>query len=138
MKNRFHRWLTVSMALLVLFSTTSFSVSMHYCGDMLVDVALGTEAKACGMEQFSASSSCEETVVLASCCSEKQWLAEGHEDLSPSKPLLDLQPDFAHWTIISFANEFDYGNIHRPAPFTFYSPPLLIYDLQVMHETYLI
>ena len=37
MREVFRKIASVSVALLVLFSTMSFSVDMHYCGDHLVD-----------------------------------------------------------------------------------------------------
>ena len=38
------------MALLVLFSTFSFSVAQHYCGDVLVDYSFMGHAESCDME----------------------------------------------------------------------------------------
>lgn len=38
------------MAFVVLFSTMSFTINMHYCGDTLVETAMFQKAKGCGME----------------------------------------------------------------------------------------
>ena len=38
------------MAIVVLFSTMSFILNMHYCGDTLVEIALLSKAKGCGMK----------------------------------------------------------------------------------------
>ena len=38
------------MALLVLFSTFSFTLASHYCGDVLVDSSLFGKVETCGME----------------------------------------------------------------------------------------
>ena len=37
------------MAFVVLFSTMSFTISEHYCGDHLVDSGLFSKAENCGM-----------------------------------------------------------------------------------------
>ena len=38
------------MAFVVLFSTMSFTMNMHYCGGTLVESAIFQKAKGCGME----------------------------------------------------------------------------------------
>lgn len=38
------------MAFVVLFSTMSFTISSHFCGDNLVGVSYFGKAKTCGME----------------------------------------------------------------------------------------
>ena len=38
------------MAFLVLFSTVSFTIEKHFCGDVLVDVSMFVEAEKCDME----------------------------------------------------------------------------------------
>ena len=43
------------MAIVVLFSTMSFTVDMHYCGDNLVETAIFHKAKGCGMEMENPS-----------------------------------------------------------------------------------
>ena len=40
----------MTLALLVLFSTVSFTIEKHFCGDILVDVAVFTEVEKCAME----------------------------------------------------------------------------------------
>ncbi len=38
------------MAFVVLLSTMSFTMHMHYCGDTLVDTSYFVKAETCGME----------------------------------------------------------------------------------------
>ena len=40
MKQLLNKILSLSMAFVVLFSTMSLTVDMHYCGDTLVDTAI--------------------------------------------------------------------------------------------------
>ena len=47
-----HKIFSVTLALLVLMSTLSFTVEKHFCGDVLVDVSVFTETQKCGMESY--------------------------------------------------------------------------------------
>jgi hypothetical protein len=51
MKKVFLKLSSFCMALLVLFSTFSFTtLASHYCGDVLVDSSLFGKVETCGME----------------------------------------------------------------------------------------
>lgn len=43
------------LVLIVLFSTFSFTIEKHYCGDFLVDVSFTGKADGCGMEMNKAT-----------------------------------------------------------------------------------
>ena len=45
MKQFSHKIMALVMAFVVLFSTMSFTVNMHYCGDTLVETAIFHKAK---------------------------------------------------------------------------------------------
>jgi len=49
MKQLFTNIVSVFLALIVLFTSFSFTISSHYCGDLLVDSAIFIEADNCGM-----------------------------------------------------------------------------------------
>ena len=80
------------MAFVVLCTTMSFTVNMHYCGDTLVDYALVQKAKSCGMELSTPSKNagCDLQIVKKSCCQDKSVTAKGHDDLKPSFTSIDL------------------------------------------------
>ncbi|MFT6964308.1 MAG: hypothetical protein ACJAWV_004049, partial [Flammeovirgaceae bacterium] len=83
MKIFLHKSTAVFMALLVLLTTMSFSVDMHFCGETLVDFSFVKQAKTCGMEQSEAvSNSAKSTLTKNSCCSDKQLLVEGQDNLN--------------------------------------------------------
>ena len=46
-KQWLHKVFSISMALLVLFSTISFTVEKHYCGDFLIDTDVFSQVKKC-------------------------------------------------------------------------------------------
>ena len=72
MKKVFYKISSFSMALLVLFSTLSFTVESHYCGDILVDSSVFGAAETCGMEIQKQSNSSECDITKSNCCSDEQ------------------------------------------------------------------
>lgn len=129
---------SVFMALLVLLSTTSFMVDKHYCGDKLVDVSLLTHAKSCGMEVQKSSVSSECEITKKSCCSDETIIINGSDELKTSFNDLSFQQQifiasFCH----TYINLFE-GLKENIVPFEKYSPPLLITDIIIQDQTFLI
>lgn len=133
-----HKILSVAMAFVVLFSTMSFTISKHYCGSVLVDSSLFREAKSCGMEmQNSTNEDC--SVIKKNCCTNEQIVIEGQDNLKLDFiAKLNLQQKiFVSSFVYSYINLFEdvaKENIH----FKDYSPPLIVKDIQVLDEVYLI
>lgn len=124
------------IALLVLVSTMSFTVDMHYCGGHLVDKAIFSEVKKCGMEMDSKTA--DNTVQKPSCCEDISITVEGQEELKISFEKHELQT-------LQFALLFSYSYIslfeplaEKHIPFEQYSPPRLTLDRYILNETYLI
>ncbi|TDQ32283.1 hypothetical protein CLV82_0106 [Zeaxanthinibacter enoshimensis] len=126
------------MAFVVMLSTVSFTVDMHFCGDSLVSLTLLKEAKNCGMEMQEHAASCEEMIAAKSCCTDKEFVKEGQKELKKS-----YQQIAAERITILFPHYFAYlHNIiipeNKPLRLEDYSPPLLSEDLKILYETYLI
>ena len=120
------------MALLVLFSTVSFTVDKHFCGEILVDQAVFSEAKTCGMHGDKPASAEDK------CCDEEKVVVEGQKELKISFDDLDLdQQVFLASFTYSYANLFE-GDAQAQTPFFHYKPPLLVYDIHLLDETFLI
>src|SRR5690606_6136528 len=85
----FQKIMSPLMALLVLFSTMSFTVDMHFCGGHLVDKAIFSEVEKCGMEMDSKTA--EDTVQKPSCCEDISITVEGQEELKLSFDKYELQ-----------------------------------------------
>ena len=80
MKQVFHKIMSIAMAFVVLFSTMSFTVNMHFCGDTLVDTAIFFKVKGCGMEMEKPSTEgC--SITKKNCCDDKQLAIEGQDEL---------------------------------------------------------
>lgn len=138
MKKIFYKISSFSMALLVLFSTLSFTVESHYCGDILVDSSVFGAAETCGMEVQKTSPSSDCDITKKNCCSDEQLLLEGQDTLKISFEKLDKEQQVFVVTFIqSYLDLFEYENSDNEA-FIDYSPPPLIRDVQVLDQTFLI
>ena len=131
MKKVFQKSGSLLMALLVLFSTMSFTVDKHFCGSVLVDLAIFSEAEDCGMEHSG-------DMMDGHGCKDQTIHVEGQEDLKISFNDLDhpKQVFLASFTCsyVELFQELPKALI----PFSDYSPPLLVYDIQLRDQTFLI
>lgn len=125
------------MAFVVLFSTTSFALNMHYCGDTLVETALFNKAKGCGMEmQNPSTEGC--SITKKNCCDDKQLVVEGQDELQlqVNKISFDQQVFLASF-VYTYILLFD-GIENNVSSFEAYKPPLVIRQIFKLDETYLI
>ena len=118
----------------MLFSTLSFTVEKHFCGDNLIDVAVFSEAKKCG-----GIDSKETLYVKKPCCKDTVDVYEGQDELSTSD--FDTVDKTIKLNIIAFVYTYSqlFESLPKPIiPHKEYSPPNLIKDIQVLDETFLI
>ncbi|WP_339841896.1 hypothetical protein [uncultured Maribacter sp.] len=139
MKQILHKITAVFMAAVVLMTTMSFAVDMHYCGDTLVDFSFVHQVESCGMEKAQVIANCETSIASEkSCCTDKQLIIEGQEDLKVSFDHLTLEQQiFVASFTFSYINLFE-GIETNEVPFVNYAPPFLKQDVQVLHQTFLI
>ena len=138
MKAFFHKTISLAFSILVLFTTMSFTVGLHYCGDALVDYSVYHNTKTCGMEKQQSENDCKNEDQDASCCSDKQIDIEGQDEIRTSFDTLSFeQQSFVAVFFDTYINLFDRFNTNI-VPFRDYKPPLLIRDIQKLHESYLI
>jgi hypothetical protein len=139
MKNVVRTWGSIIMAFVVLFTTMSFTVDMHYCGDSLVDFSFFTIAEDCGMAKAQSSKSCENpSMSETSCCSGQKIVKESSDDLKIAFNKLTFeQQTFVATFFYTFVNLFE-GLDANFVPYKDYSPPFIERDVQVLYETYLI
>ena len=131
-----HKSFSVLMAILVLFSTVSFTVEKHFCGDVLVDVSVFTEAEKCAMEEFEKEL---EAITKKSCCKDTVDVFEGQDELLV-KSFDDFdfeQQVFVASYFYSYINLFE-GLPGQVIPHKDYSPPNLVPDLSIAHQVFLI
>lgn len=139
MKQFIHKSMAVFMAAVVLMTTMSFTVDMHYCGDNLVDFSFIQSAKTCGMEKVQATKGCEKPMLSEkSCCSDEQMVKQGQDDLKTSFDTLSFeQQTFIAAFTYSYIKLFE-GTASTDVSYKDYPPPFVKRDVQVLHQTFLI
>lgn len=125
------------MAFLVLFSTVSFSMDMHFCGDTLVDYSFFDHSADCGMSLLAdEADSCP--MSLMKCCTDQEISQDGQDELAISWNSFDLEQQQFIVTLAYSYIDFYTSLPKQTIPFSQYSPPLLTYDRQLVWETFLI
>jgi len=138
MKNVFHKLSATIMAVVVLMTTMSLTVDMHYCGDMLVDFSLTHQVKSCGMDLTSTTSCENPTLSEKPCCTDKQVIKKGKEDLKMTFDQLSLEQQvFVASLAYTYSNLFEVTKSNKVA-FVDYAPPFIRQDVQVLYQNFLI
>tara|TARA_R110002051_G_scaffold40861_2_gene84762 strand:+ start:1846 stop:2262 length:417 start_codon:yes stop_codon:yes gene_type:complete len=138
MKKVFFKISSFLMALLVLFSTFSFTVAQHYCGDVLVDYSLFGHAESCGMEVQEIAELPECNLVKTDCCSDEVLTVDGQNDLKVSFEKISFeQQQFVASFIYTYLNLYE-GLPENIVPFSDYPPPVLVKDIQILDQIFLI
>lgn len=116
----------------MLFSTVSFTIEKHYCGDTLVDVSLFAEAEKCGMENM-------EMAQKKPCCKDEVDVVKGQDELKLSSfEELDFeQQHFITAFVYTYINGFE-SLPKQTIPHKDYSPPNLVADIQVLDQVFII
>ncbi|WP_225035684.1 HYC_CC_PP family protein [Winogradskyella sp. SM1960] len=137
MKQVLHKIMSLLMAFVVLFSTMSFTMNMHYCGDTLVETAIFNKAKGCGMEMEKPSTEgC--SITKKNCCNDEQLVIDGQDELKLNFDKLTFeQQQFVASFIYTYINLFE-GLDKNVSSYEEYKPPLVIRQLYKIDETYLI
>ena len=125
------------MAFVVLFSTMSFTINMHYCDDTLVETVVFKKAKGCGMEmQHPSTDGC--SIMKKNCCDDKQLVVEGQDELQLSFDKLTFeQQQFITSFVYTYVNSL-FEIQEEDKSFSEYPPPLIVRQIYKLDETYLI
>ncbi|WP_158974455.1 hypothetical protein [Cellulophaga sp. L1A9] len=139
MKKGLFNILSVTMAILLLASTISWKVEKHYCLGHLMDIALFTSSQDCGMNMVSQSDGNGEHVEDSnSCCDDEIIITEGQDDLVFHDNDFDLaQQFFVVAYAYSYFNLFGNG-FELERSFDNYPPTIIVKDIHVLDEVYLI
>jgi hypothetical protein len=137
MKKVVHKIVSIAMAFVVLFSTVSFTVSMHYCGDTLVETAVFFKAKGCGMEmQKPYAEGC--AITKKNCCNDEQFIVDGQNQLQLQVNQISFEQELVIISLLqTYTTLFDISE-EKEIAFSEYPPPLIVRQLYKLDETYLI
>ena len=137
MKQVSHKILATVMAFVVLFSTMSFTVDMHFCGDTLVATSMFQKATGCGMEmEKPAAEGC--AFVKSNCCNDKQMIIDGQDEMQLSIATISFEQQvFITSFIYTYVHLFEDVNT-AVTSYQAYQEPLVSRQLYKLAETYLI
>ncbi len=126
------------MSFVVLFSTTSFAITKHYCGDTLIDTAVFNKAETCGMEMDLDSTVEGCSVIKENCCNDEQILIDGQDEVQIQFDKISFeQKVFIASFIYSYVNLFE-GLDKNVSSFQEYVPPIVTNQIYKIDESYLI
>lgn len=138
MKDFTHKILSIFMAVVVLLSTTSFAITKHFCGNTLVDTAIFSKAKTCGMEKEASVKIESCSIVKENCCSSEQILIDGQDEVQIQFDKISFeQQTFIASFIYTYINLFE-GLDKNVSSFGEYDPPLVTNQIFKIDESYLI
>lgn len=125
------------MAFVVLFSTMSFTVNMHYCGDTLIETAIFKKGDGCGMEMEKSSiDGC--SIMKKNCCEDEQVVVEGQDELKISIDHISFEQQVLLTSYIyTYINLFQ-GEDKNVTSYERYRPPLVVKQIYKIDESYLI
>ena len=134
MKSIFTKIASCTLAFLVLFSTFSFTVEKHYCGDFLVDVSYLGKAERCGMKIDS-----KDVIKKKNCCKDEVYKVEGQDKLQLGSNIkFDTKnQEFLTVFLVSYNDLFKVFSKKTILQKTYY-PPDIIKDIQVIQEVFII
>ncbi|MGB1170321.1 MAG: HYC_CC_PP family protein [Flavobacteriaceae bacterium] len=123
------------LSFIVLFSSMSFTIDEHFCGDEVIDVSYFGNAENCGMEKVSSNSSIP-SLNRDHCCKDETTFFEPFLfNTEKSLSLYEIEPNtlFLH-THFHFHNTTSL----KIEYFNDFSPPDIIKDIRVLHQNFLI
>ena len=139
LKQILHKIGSILLACIVLFSSFSFTVHEHICGDEVADTSFFLEADSCNM----VISDCEnndtsyQKISKEPCCSDNSQTIQGNDNNQQAQSSLKIpQVQFLTafvTTYISLFNEVKITPLYND-----YSPPLVVKNIYKLDEIYLI
>ena len=127
-----HKILAITLSLLVLFSTLSFTVEKHFCGDTLVEIAIFSDVNSCSPNEDISENK-------KPCCKDVIDLIEGQDDLIV-KTFDDINfSQQLFLTTFVFTSLMRFEDLSKQdISYKHYKPPIIVEDIQLLHDTFLI
>jgi len=136
-KGVFKNMTACCLAFLVMASTMSFTINEHYCGDSLVDTSLFVKADTCMMEGMGMSNS-NNASMQDSCCNDVITIIDGQDEVHQNGKQITFQQQLFITTFVYTYSALFSNKEKSIVSYRTYIPPLLIKDIQVLDETFLI
>ena len=127
----------LALALMVLLSSVSWTLEEHYCMGRLVEVSFFAEAHGCGMEMDSSDAE-ENGLEDFSCCDDQTLVFDGQDQVKVVKDHVDFAQPYllSSWYFVYSSFVITSPDL-IPVP-NYRPPPLIVKDIHLLHEVYLI
>ena len=144
MKQIVHKIASFSLALIVLFSSLSFTVNKHICGGEVVNTTLFVSADTCGMEMDICKNELQKdkqttSVEKEPCCKDTMQVVQGNDTNQQAQQMnLDIaQVQFIATFVYSFV--LNYQLPTNTSKIVDYSPPPLVRNnIQSLFQVFII
>lgn len=134
MKHFVKKITSLALAFLVLFSTFSFTVEKHYCGEFLMDVSFMGDADDCGMNMEKVAKTTKKN-----CCKDEVHQIEGQDELQQfSFTDFDLEKQQFVVAFVAFYQTLFIDKSDKKESYKDFSPPDIPIDYQVLFQTFII
>ena len=125
------------LSFIVLFSSMSFAIDEHICGDQVMDVSYFGDADNCGMDEIDMSSNIS-VFKKNNCCKDQITLLQS--SIFNKEKFINLQHVDAE---VLFFKANSYLGAYKDIAieieyYTDFSPPDIAQDFQVLHQVFLI
>jgi len=134
-----HKILAVIIALVVLFSSLSFTVEKHVCMGEVTDVSYFMEPDTCGMtvDECDVNDSLETKIKKEKCCNNVQELIPGNQNEQHALQSFEIEQVYFvlvySYTFLNLLEEKE-----QSIAFDYYLPPIVDKDVQALYQTFLI
>jgi len=126
------------LAYTVLFSTLSFGVNKHYCGDKLFSKSYFFHSQDCNMESMDLSDSDNpfSELMKNNNCHNIRLHFNGQN--IEQKALISSSLEIHKLALIIAFNSFDFESdyLQQPLSYQNYSPPLLVKNISILVQTF--
>ncbi|RTE54372.1 hypothetical protein EHW67_04190 [Arenibacter aquaticus] len=138
MKSILHKICALALAFLMLASTVSWTIEKHYCFGSLVDIAFFHEADSCGMEVDWVGDIVVKEDNSDTCCKDETISIEGTDNLRIPHYDFDLGQQVFWVADATYYLHLFEVNAERLVPPSGYPPPILVRDIYILDQVFLI
>ncbi|PCH78421.1 MAG: hypothetical protein COB98_00545 [Flavobacteriaceae bacterium] len=128
---------SLSMAMIVLVSTMSFTVNIRYCDENVVATTLNSNDDPCSTNDLKTLEDC--CIPQKDCCQDTEIVFDGHEELriQISKEI-KIQKALLYALLVDPFYPLYKVALSKHLQYTNYAPPIIIRDRQLIHQVFLI
>ena len=136
MQKHFHKYISVVLAIIVVFSTISVTLTMHFCGKIVSSVTVLQNVKECC--NIGEKSEKITQVSKKSCCSTVKITKQSQTEFSTQKDVLTVLQKTIFTSFISVYLSLFSEQDKKDYLYLVYLPPLISKPIYKLDQVYLI